>query len=50
MTPCTLLDVLTAEERADLLATSVVPAFDDAGVPSPTEAVDSLFPDWAGIA
>lgn len=38
------------EDEAWELATSVVLAFDDAGVPPPKEAVDSLFPDWAGIA
>ncbi len=38
------------DEECWELATSVVLAWDDAGIPPPSDRVDALCPEWAGIA
>lgn len=48
--PDTLIGWADAEQEAWELATSVVLAFDDAGLEPPRDVVDALVPDWAGIA
>lgn len=45
-----LLGWAGAEDEAWELGKSVALAFDDTGVRPPKEAIDSLFPDWVGIA
>lgn len=48
--PETLIGWNDPDQEAWELATSVVLAFDDAGLEPPRDVVDGLVPDWAGIA
>ncbi|HVL98233.1 MAG TPA: hypothetical protein VM324_02960 [Egibacteraceae bacterium] len=48
--PDTLIGWGAPDQEAWELATSVVLAFDDAGLQPAREVIDALVPDWAGIA